>query len=66
MKIKFASILTLFCFVLNAQEESVDIVEQMASNPLKIGVKAGLSLPKLTADTENIYSKDFESIVAYE
>ncbi len=56
----------LFCFILNAQEEAVEMVEQETTNPIKIGFKAGLSLPKLTAETENIYSKDFESIVAYE
>ena len=66
MKIIFASILTLFCCILNAQEEIGEVVEQKVSNPVKIGIKSGISLPKLTADTENIYTKDFESFVAYE
>ena len=56
----------LFNFSLNAQEILAETIAQEDLNRIKIGIKAGISLPKLTADTENIYSKDFESIIAYE
>lgn len=54
----------LFTVVLFAQEEAVE--QETSTSSIKIGTKGGISLPKLTADTDNIYSKDFKSFTAFE
>ena len=56
----------LFCFIINAQEETVEVVEQEQSNPIKIGIKGGLSLPSLSDNSNNIYTEDFKSYVSFE
>lgn len=64
MKRIFTSILLLFSIVLFSQEDVAE--REDIANPIKIGVKGGISLPKLTADTDNIYSRDFKSFTAFE
>lgn len=56
----------LFCFILNAQEEAVEVVDQETSNPIKIGLKGGLSLPSLSDNSNNIYTEGFKSYVSFE
>lgn len=62
----FTSILFLFCLILNAQEEAVEVVKEQTSNPIKIGFKGGLSLPSLSDNSNNIYTQDFKSYLSFE
>ena len=53
----------LSCFVLYGQESE----DQPAfNNPIKMGVKGGLSLPSLSDNSDNIYARDFESYLSFE
>ena len=56
----------LFCFILNAQDETVEVVENENANPIKIGLKGGLSLPSLADNSNNIYTQDFKSYLSFE
>jgi hypothetical protein len=53
----------LFCAILFAQEEQVEVEE---SSTMKIGVKGGLSLSSLSDNSTNIYSQGFKSLASYE
>ncbi|MFD2823764.1 porin family protein [Lacinutrix iliipiscaria] len=56
----------LFCIALNAQESVEEEVVEAYKNPIKIGLKGGLSLPSLSDNSDNIYTQDFKSYVSFE
>ena len=63
MKRLTTCIALLFCALLFAQEETVEVDE---SSTIKVGLKGGLSLSSLSDNSTNIYSQGFKSLASYE
>ena len=65
--IKLTAIAFLFLFQFSfAQTETKEEEDKLLINPIKIGLKGGFSLGKLTSSDDNIYTQDYESITGFD
>ncbi len=54
-------ILFFFCSITSIKAQEEETTDEIQETPLKIGIKAGYSLGKLSSNTDNIYTQDYES-----